>query len=379
MAILDILLSKITVASVPSLDGLTRSLLDATLIGAGQLSGSEGFRKIWTSHFNKLHQLSTAGALDSAGAVLALGAQSLLPFVIPGVSTVTNDAPTFEGFRSGSADISWRENASAWTTILLSQSTLGVHHSQVLATLIYRSPETRAEFTKWLLGKVSEEESTLVGAEAAIRALLEVNAVLDIETGIPESIAIHLVERIFATSESSLASDADLRRIIQLLCLSSPSISSSINQLLNTRIAAIDRDTFTSRVLHLLSDLAPVSKDFGGSLTTFVNSTFAGLVRRFAEDDEDTPPVTDFVRDLRELFSVGFLVDITNVCLFDADAVVGKHSSLVYKSHLLDPLVTAAVTRRLDKLEPILLAAALCRNHTWKVRVTQNTSLLNQD
>jgi hypothetical protein len=55
--------------------------------------------------------------------------------------------------------------------------------------------------------------------------------------------------------------------------------------------------------------------------------------------------------------------------------VLAKHHKLVFKSHLLDPLITAAITRRLSMPEPTALAAALCRLHQWKVSSSSNLSL----
>ena len=48
-------------------------------------------------------------------------------------------------------------------------------------------------------------------------------------------------------------------------------------------------------------------------------------------------------------------------------SVCTKHEGWKHKTHLLDPLITAAIVHRLDKAEPIKLAAALCSGHSWKV------------
>lgn len=41
----------------------------------------------------------------------------------------------------------------------------------------------------------------------------------------------------------------------------------------------------------------------------------------------------------------------------------------MYKSHLLEPLITAATTYRLGKADVTTLAATLCQAHEWKVSV----------
>lgn len=295
LGFLNTVLSKTLIA----IDASAKSLLDAALLRVGQLSGSDAFRSMWTTHFVRLHRLSTEGGLASAGAVLALGAQALLPFVVPATAAEAVVLP-FDGFRHGSSDLAWQQYAAEWTTELLSQETLGLAQSQVLATLIYRSSATRTQFAAWIAARSMEGEGSIDGAEAALRALLEVGAVLQLDSAIPQSIAVHFVDRLFTSTTSTLASDADLRRVIELMCSSSTTTSDAIQALLATRIAAIDRDSFTPTVLLLVSDLAKVSAGHLENLESFLNESFSGLVRRFAEDEEDTPAVNLFVQTLSE-------------------------------------------------------------------------------
>lgn len=67
---------------------------------------------------------------------------------------------------------------------------------------------------------------------------------------------------------------------------------------------------------------------------------------------------------LHQLRALSIIVD---ACCC-AEHIATSHSSLVLKSFLLDPLITAAITRRLDQIEPTTLAAALSQRHEWKVR-----------
>ena len=66
----------------------------------------------------------------------------------------------------------------------------------------------------------------------------------------------------------------------------------------------------------------------------------------------------------RHIVSVSMLADDTTV----TGPVIAKHDGWKHKTHLLDPVVTAAIVHRLDKAEPIKLAAVLCSGHSWKVR-----------
>ena len=155
LSFLDTLLAEIPLATLAALEPSTTTLLDATLTRASHLSSSAAFRATWTSNFVRLHRLSTKGGLASAGRILAQGAQALLPFVVTGCPGEGAALP-FAGFRHGSSDLSWREHTSEWTTELLSEKTLGLDQSQVLATLIYRSAATREQFAAWVEARSNE-------------------------------------------------------------------------------------------------------------------------------------------------------------------------------------------------------------------------------
>lgn len=303
LSFLDILLAKVPLGNLADLEAPTAALLDAALVRASHLSGSAAFRATWTTNFVRLHRLSTKGGLTSAGRILAQGAQALLPFVISDVPGEGAALP-FAGFRHASSDLSWRQHASEWTAELLAEKTLGLDQSQVLATLIYRSAATREQFAAWVEARSNEGNASLDGAEAAIRALLEVGAVHKVDIAIPQTIAIYFTERLLVATAPS-TSEPDLRRVVELMC-SSPSTPAAVSTLLGERIPSIDRDSFTPTVLRLLSDLAILSPSFGEHLDLFVNSSFGGLVRRFAEDEEDTPAVLLLVQELRAFLLPGF-------------------------------------------------------------------------
>lgn len=43
------------------------------------------------------------------------------------------------------------------------------------------------------------------------------------------------------------------------------------------------------------------------------------------------------------------------------------HTAWAHKSHLLDPVISAGIAKRLDQVEPTSLLASLCLGHAWKV------------
>lgn len=244
---------------------------------------------MWTRHFIILYRLSLHDNTPSAAVVLALGAEALLPFSIS-----SSDTGSTMGFKNTEEDVTWRAFASTWTTELLSAPTLGSKQSEVLATLIHRSTETRNQFTNWIDAKVSNGDG-LQGAEAAVRALLEVAAATRTKVELPSSLAERFVERVLGEASTS---EGDIRRVIQFLVAASTSTATAVNDLLTQKIPTIDRDSFTPAMLRLVSDLVDTNSMYLDNFNSLLNATFAGLVRRFAEDEEDTAEVLLLVKEL---------------------------------------------------------------------------------
>ncbi|KAM0750489.1 hypothetical protein T439DRAFT_302525 [Meredithblackwellia eburnea MCA 4105] len=322
--------------------------LGSEILGALQLAldrisrdpHSPEFQTLWSTHFVLLNQLASTGeSCDSAGAVLSLGAQLLLPFSLPGVTRPVSIAQT--GFL-GSDE--WKSNAKEWTKALLSGSSLTSHKGQALAALVYRSSAARHQFSKWLKKQSESGVDALVGVEVALCALVEVQAAAGESIEVPAQIPGRLVDIVFDAPATLPPSDAVIRAA-RLLATSSSDIATAFAVLVGHRIPLVDRDSFTPSMLRLASDLSSTCVESSENLSTIVNNAFAGLVRRFAEDEEDEEPVLALVRELH---------------------LTAKSHRVLLKPHLLDPLVTAAVTRRLDKAEPIALSAALCLQCQWK-------------
>lgn len=245
---------------------------------------------------------------------------------------------------------------------------LGLDQSRVLATLIYRSPETRSQFVDWIKARSSEGEDVVDGSEAALKALLEVAEVQGKPSQVPDSIALHFTRRLFADTTLASASTLDSLRLVQLVCTESPSTAAAVNSLLEEHLPTIDRDAFTPSILRLVSDLAQASPIFDETLNAYVNASFASLVRHFAEVDELPEAVVLLIHELRESADSESVFSSTDLPYF-IEHVATRHQSLVYKSHLLEPLITAATTYRLGKADVTTLAATLCQAHEWKVSV----------
>lgn len=365
LSFLDTLLSRVSVATIDNLDDSTKSVISASLSRAESLPLDNGLQTLWTTHFLRLLRLSTKADVASAAAVLVRGAQALVPFPL--------SAETSTGLHQHSkGDEGWKDHIAEWTSEILSQDSLQVEQARVLAALIYRSAGTRSSFIEWLA-----KSSNVEGAEAALRAVLEVAKVKEEAIEIPASIALTLVEQLLSSTSTSVL---DAQRSVYLLCDLSSETATKVNERLLEKIAELERDSYTSSMLVLLSDLTTLSESFKVALEAYVNGSFSWLVRRFAEDAEDGQAVLDFCRQLRKnqffLFFFSRLLE-SDLALCILGMVCEMHTSLVHKSHLLDPVISAVIAKRLDQVEPIALAAALCSGHSWKVCRFSSGSYVN--
>lgn len=297
LSFLDTLLGRVFLQIIETLDESIKSIISATLSRAASLQLNSGLRSLWTTHFLRLLRLSTTAGIASASVVLVRGAQALVPFSL---TADDNSAIVNPQFGEDAKDDSWKQNITEWTTELLSETTLGQDQSRVLAALIYRSEETRTKFIQWL-SRAVEAQSSIDGAEAAIRALLEVMKVnrMNIDS-IPQFVALRYVDQLLSTSTST--STSDVRRALLLFCSLSPALGEVVNETLLKRIEILERDSYTPTMLAVLSDLVDLSTSFRGALDAYVNGSLTWLVRRFAEDEVDTEVVLLFCRQLRELF-----------------------------------------------------------------------------
>lgn len=243
---------------------------------------------MWTSQFTTLHRFVTLGGLSSAATVLARGANALLPF--SSSASAISSSPE------------WRTHVDEWTRALLEGSTINPSQARVLAALIYRSASVRESFVAWLNHQASESgnDAFVDGAEAALHALLEVAEACHTKVEVADTIALRFTERIL-TGLAAASDEEELRSVVRLMCRLSPTSAEAVKSLLVSRVPTIDRDAHAAGVVHLLSELSTDSNEFIPSLEAFVNGSFAGLVRRFAEDEEDTEVVQALVERLGEL------------------------------------------------------------------------------
>ncbi|GAA5853151.1 hypothetical protein JCM8547_000217 [Rhodosporidiobolus lusitaniae] len=348
-------------SSLPLLDALLSSspsasegtdLLEASFKRVLALPPSPELNTFWSTHFLRLNELSASASAsgsgsEAAGELMVKGAEALLPFSL----SPSSSASSF-GLREDSGE--WKSKAGEWATALLSGSGEKVTEKQgkTLAALVYRSKEAREKFLAYLSAAGGRE---VVSVAAPLRALLEVRAAggaeKEEEGELPEGLAEEVVKQVVSSPSSSstfAGGEEDSLAVVRLLASSS---APSIRPTLSSHLETLGRDDFRASVVRVVSAFVQAVKEEEGGdpkevLEGYVNGRLEGLVRRFAEDEEDGEEVKELVGELH--------------------SVVEKNDKLVLKGHLLSPLITAVATRRLDQGYAVELATALSRVHQFK-------------
>ncbi|CEQ40970.1 SPOSA6832_02649, partial [Sporobolomyces salmonicolor] len=293
------------------------------------LPPSPAFDAFWIAQFSRLNRLAAEEGIEAAGKLLAKGAEALMP---------TTRSSTLQHLGAAKAS-PWHSHAAEWASELLAGQTLTKEQATVLSALVYRSAAARASFVAWLKTQFKVDPAAPVeGLGAPLKALLEITEVKKASLQLPEELAPAVVR----TALASPGLDTDQIRTLELLCASA---SEAIKTAFDQHLTATGRDDVTATSVRLLSALAAKDPSLLATLEACVHASFEGLVRRFAMDEADGELVKALISALH-------------------DAVVRHKMTL--KGHLLEPLVTAITTRRLDQPDATALATALCRQHRFK-------------
>ncbi|GAA5902398.1 hypothetical protein JCM8208_007278 [Rhodotorula glutinis] len=325
LPLLDALLAHLAQAE---LDPATCALLAAALERVLALPPSAAFTGFWTGQFERLNALAGVPALAGpAGAVLEKGAATLRP-----------EAALAHGSAAG--DEAWRAHAVEWTDALLAARPLSGPQAATLGALVARSAAARARLVAAL---DSREDGTLVELAKPLEALFETAQAKGASTGVPEGLAARFVGELLGSNEALGAAQV---RAAQLLVGESPTAAATAQRVLEAHVANLGRDEHRARDVDLTSRLAERAESLKRTLVGVVEGTLDGLVRRFAEPDEDGQDVKDLTVALTTALNL--------------------HADLSLKSHSLDPLVTNIATRRLEHPYAVDFATALTRHHRFK-------------
>lgn len=139
------------------------------------------------------------------------------------------------------------------------------------------------------LGKAKPEWKTL--PEQPIVAYLDVETSRGASIDIPDDVIADLVGRAIRTRNSDL---------LVLLCRACSRALDQIKAQAQDLIASTPRDDFDAPLLRFFMMLAQQQTSLSSLLADVVNNAFAGLVRRFAEDEEDTDRTRETVRQLSQ-------------------------------------------------------------------------------
>ncbi|GAA5921027.1 hypothetical protein JCM3775_004058 [Rhodotorula graminis] len=325
LPLLDALLAHLAQAE---LDPATSALLAAALERVLALPPSAAFTGFWTAQFERLNALAGVPALAGpAGAVLEKGANALRP-----------EAAFAHGRTAG--DGAWRVHAVKWTDALLAARPLSGPQAATLAALVARSAAARARLVAAL---DSREDGTLAELAKPLEALVETAQAKGTAAGIPEVLAARFVGELLESHEALGAAQV---RAAQLLVGESSTAAGSAQRVLDAHVAKLGRDEYRARDVALVARLAETAESLKPTLVDVVEGTLDGLVRRFAEPDEDRQEIKDLT------------VALTNA--------LHLHADVSLKSHSLDPLVTNLATRRLEHPYAVDFATALTRHHRFK-------------
>ncbi|GAA6043934.1 hypothetical protein JCM8097_000909 [Rhodosporidiobolus ruineniae] len=321
------------------------ALLSAAFTRVLSLPSSPELDSFWTTHFVQLNDLAAHGNTE-AGELLVKGAEALLPFAVAASKGKT-------------ADSAWRKHAAEWAAALLSGASLVPAQAKTLAALVYRSAAARERFVAHLATAAKEDEKDLLGLAEPLKALLKV-AAAQVQAGeiVPEGFAGRFVHQLVTVSAAQDVSAAlavvkllaaSSPAVVKLLAASSPAVVASIKTTLDAHLASLAEGAHRAVVVRVVGTFAEAQAEQGVAKTTLeacVNGCAHGLVRRFAETEEDEEEVKELVRELA--------------------AVVAKNQELSLNGHVLDPLLTAIATRRLDQPYAVELATALSKAHQFK-------------
>ncbi|GAA5910073.1 Urb1p [Sporobolomyces salmoneus] len=312
-------------------DSKVELLVTAVLDRVDSVPASPQFDEFWIENFSSFVQLSSSSNTDlrqAADRILAKGSSSLL------VSSTSTGS--IGGSRS-SSPLPFDE----WTFEILSLSTSELSSAQatVLSALLSRSPEARKRFLNYLQEKASSQFNAAL--ELPLKTLLEVSVVREEKITLDESLVKTIVESVLSRAqvvESSLL-------IVELLAAVSPSASSLIRSTLEANLASTERDGYKASTVALVGRLAQKDDSLRPVLEGYVNGSFEGLTRKFVDAKEEEQVEEALSRAL-------------------AHVLVKQQLSL--KGHLVEPLVTAIATNRLNYAETADLAVAICKRHQFK-------------
>jgi hypothetical protein len=273
------------------------STLDALLPVLSALRATpKAARDVCAQHFDRLLAFHRIRHLEDAGTLLADFAEGILPFGIGGRDTQTSD---LQLTRFSAVDA--RRISALFTT-----GSTSIAEGRILAALVYRFPEAHKNFLSSLGGEIN---SALVPPLAAS---------LDIITSMGID-AFQLSKPTDLTSlQSTLAREAPtlsrwflegtfapdfIRRLGKVFYFSSrlfPSLGSTFVSALLENFKGGVPTTFTPQVLDGLRELELAAPAAEGFLTIFVESSLEWLVRRFAEDSQNTAAIEAFICALCE-------------------------------------------------------------------------------
>lgn len=229
--------------------------------------------------------------------------------------------------------------AKSWSDALLHDL---AHHgdstvSELLGELIYRSPDASAAVHQWLLARPASDfvQGPLCDLQSCQLQVLRT---------LSDTKGIHALFDRLALSLWTIAKDAhslkqyDVYRVLtELVAAVSIDKANAFMNSIRKEVESLEPQVVNACLLTFLSGLAH-HLGSGDLYNTYAHKSCLWLVRRFAEDDEDSPDTTSLVSVLLESLE--------------------KHSPSL-QSHFVDPVIIAAIQRRPQDSNCLILARLL--------------------
>lgn len=295
-----------------------------------------------------LIRLSTGCLADEANACLAAIIESTLPQGLRSDGTQVSAAlhPVFS-----LADA--RRISSQWTTKFFEDKHTGSASAPTLQAAVLLSQHGCAQFASWF----AREQASSGCSVDAWALLAEMSGWLRLAPRLPDGLAEHMVR----TFPACLHSRFDLAcRATKLVNKMDDPHRKRIFGALTEALGDLPPSSMTSDILNLATEAAGSFEEEQRRpiLGATVDKCLLWLVRRFAEDPEDTPGTLDLAISLGELSSWSrSAVQLLNIDFIAIKAPLLKEQDV--KEHLLAPVIAAIIQNRLLCKEAMELAECL--------------------
>lgn len=309
---------------------------------------NQSFERLTPQLCQSLIQLGTGCLAEEANACLAAIIESTLPLGLR-----KDGGQASASFHPALSLADARQISSKWTTAFFERKHTSSASAPTLQAAILLSQNGRAQFASWF-ARLHPNSGC---CEEAWALLADISGWLRLAPRLPDGLAEEMVR----TLPACLDSRFDLAcRAITLATKMDDGHQMRVAASLAEALGDLPPASMTSDILNLAVEAAGCFEEDRRRpiVGAAVDKCLLWLVRRFAEDPEDTPATLDLASCLSKLFLCSRSAPQTlTIGCAALKAPLLKEQDV--KEHLLAPVVTAIVQNRLLCKEAVELAASL--------------------